>query len=179
MQALDNVNQQAFVLAWLNLGSRRGKQTEAALLAGYCPGEPRSAAVTASRLMRTPTVIAAIQEETKKRLASSVAMAADFVENVLDSNAPNVSMKDKLHAANMLMDRGGMAIVQKVEHTHVLEDRRQRDEDRDTLLEFAKANNLDPKALLGNSDLRVIDGEFTEVANGEMTGAEGLEDLLG
>lgn len=168
--------QRAFVRALIATGG--GDNTKAARLAGYGGTNPQSAHVQASRLAHNPKVVEAIREEAERTIRASVALGA----GVLVEIAKDAMHKDRFKAANALLDRGGMLLVQKSEvlHHHLTDEKSVTE--RITVL--AERLGLDPVLLLGNVGSPVgrlaslsgpvVDAEFTEVS----TGAEGLEDLL-
>lgn len=171
--------QRAFVLAYVEDGKQNN--SAAARAAGYGEASPTSeqaktaAKVAGWRLIHDPKILAAIRELAQTRLSASAFHAA----NVLVEIAEDVTHKDRFRAAEMLMNRAGMIVVneQKVVHEH-------RVEKRDSILErieaLAKKHGLDPDALLAR---RVEDAQFVEVRSlpppeeAAMSSA-GLEDLL-
>lgn len=165
--------QRAFVQALIDSGGNNRRR--AATLAGY-GNTPESSNTAAHRLAHDPKIVAAIKEEAEKVLHSAVALGA----KVLVEIASDPMHKDRLKAAQSLLDRGGLLLVQRSEVVHTHRDDNAMIE-RITIL--AQALNLDPAQLLGNIGVGtarkalsgpVVDAEFTEIVGT----ADGLEDLL-
>lgn len=145
--------QRAFVLALLDIGGQ--DNSKAAGLAGY-GGTPGSTRVQAHRLAHDPAILEAIKEEANKRLHSGAILGA----SVLLEIAKDPLHKDRLKAANALLDRGGLMVATQhkvtVEHTA---------KDADVIQQikaFAVELGIDPIKLLGSAGV-VIDAEFTPV----------------
>lgn len=161
MKAL-NERQQLFVLACLNMGSRVD-HTRAVKIAGY-QGTKNSYKVQAHRLAHDAKVQAAILEEAGKRIQAGTIAASGLLVEVI--GAKKVPVKDKLKAAGMLLDRGGLpaASEHRVTVTHP--------EDRVAKLQrmanLAKSLGLDPRQLLGNlSD--AIEGDYEVLVDAGVT----------
>lgn len=171
MQAL-LPRQRKFVTSLLTMGQYN--LTRAAAEAGYT-GAPESLRVTGYRLAHDERVLAAIHEESLRRVRSGTAVATAVVMEIMTSAMKN---SDRLKAAEMVMNRGGLPAISEhrvsVEHT--------TDEigkiERITLL--AQQLGIDPRTLLGDqapalpAPQEAVDVEFTEV----QPATEGLEDLL-
>lgn len=168
MQALSE-NRRCFVVAMLETGGQN--HAHAAYMAGYGK-DTEVARVSACRMMRDPSVLAAIREEADRRLRSGAILGA----SVLMEIASNQMHKDRLKAAESLLNRSGLVVEQT--HRVIHEDNRSDDELKRAVIAMAMKYGMDPAKLLGDDTKKVaaIDGEFVEV---ELTGAEGLEDLLG
>lgn len=157
MQALTE-RQRAFVLAMVE---RPGiTQTEAARIAGYSDiGE--GAKVRGHYLAHNPAVQAAIREEAGKRLHASSLLAANVLVGILADE--DVSPKERLKAAGMLLDRTGFAAVQKIDVTR-------KDESGvavlDQIRRLADKLNVPVAALLSRPTAPVVDAEFSEVKDG-------------
>lgn len=138
--ALDGLTprQRRFVTEFVRLG---GKAGAAALSAGYAKG---SADVRASELVRMPKILAAIREESERRLCASVAMGAETLVH-LAQNAESESVR--LQAAQALLDRGGLLLAHRTEHVHTLRDERTDQELRDRILALAHEVGLPAKLL--------------------------------
>lgn len=78
-------------------------QAKAAIRAGY---SPRSAGVTASRLMRHPAVLRALFEEVTKHLGASLPLA---LQQVVTLSSAAKSEYVRLEASKDLLDRAGLA----------------------------------------------------------------------
>lgn len=164
-----NPRQRAFVVALLDLGCQTN-HTRAAMIAGY-EGNGNSLKVTAHRLAHDDRVQAAIIEEARKRLTTGTIAAVSYLVDVITSKA--ALDKDRLKAAQMLLDRGGIHAI--TEHNVKVEHTDNRSEKLAKLVVLAKAQGVDPRALLGGlSDVIEADYEVID----ETTGRDGLEDLL-
>ncbi|MCW5750875.1 MAG: terminase small subunit [Alphaproteobacteria bacterium] len=128
--------QAKFVTSYVRLG---GKPQAAGLAAGY---SGRSAHVSASKLLRLPKILAAIREETERRLTANVALAAEALVNLAET-AESESVR--LQAAQALLDRGGMLLAHRTEHVHTLRDERTDQELRDRILALAHEVGLPAK----------------------------------
>lgn len=172
MQAL-NQNQRNFVVAFIMQGGQNA--TAAALAAGYANTEG-SARVAAHRLVHHPRVQLALREEADKRLRAGALLGASVVQEI----ASDALHKDRLKAAIELLNRSGLLVEQT--HRVIHEDNRSDSELERAVLAMATKYGMDPVKLLGDATKKVaaaaaaVDAEFVEV---ELTGAEGLEDLLG
>lgn len=135
--------QMAFVRAHVKLGGMNA--TQAAIAAGYSgKGEGAGAAVTASRLLRAPHILAAIREETERTLRAGVALGASVLENLARSaNSESV----RLQAAQALLDRGGMQLAALSQHHVVVEDRRSEAELLERVRELQRELGLSAKVL--------------------------------
>lgn len=166
-------NRRGFVVAMLETGGQNHAQ--AAFAAGF-GGAMESAKVAACVMMRDPLVLAAMREEADRRLRSGAILGA----SVLVEIASNQMHKDRLKAATELLNRSGLIVEQT--HRVIHEDNRSDAELERAVLAMATKYGMDPAKLLGDATKKVavaanaIDAEFVEV---ELTGAEGLEDLLG
>lgn len=162
--------QRAFVRALIDSGG--ADNTKAARLAGYSPDNPVATRTTAYRLAHDPKVTAAIREEAERTISASVALGA----RVLVEIAKDPMHKDRFKAANALLDRGGMLLVQKseVSHIHTQDDKSVIDRIR----VLADVLGIDAEVLLGQGspgrahEVEVVqprlggpvtDAEFTEV----------------
>ena len=159
MKAL-NERQQAFVLNLLTQGSRNYSQ---AYRKAYpdAKGEDGIRA-SAHRLAHDEKILAALKEETERRIQASVAVAAE----VLLSIAEDPTHKDRLKAATSILNRGGLH--ESIEHkvTHDVST------DAKSLLArfsvLAGVLGVDPVTLLGRQGLALPapeaeEGEFTEI----------------
>ena len=150
--------QKRFVIAYLETGG--ANETEAARIAGYSETNPNGCSVEANRLMRNDKILAAIKEEAQKRINGGVLLGA----SVLVEIASDPLHKDRLKAAQSLLDRGGLMQVSKSEHLHIIEDNRTDQELIGFIVAQAKLNGLDPSKLLGfNPDLEIIEAESQEI----------------
>ena len=96
--------QRRFVVALLHLGGIGARQNaEAAREAGYT-GDRLTITRTAHRLAHDPMVLAAIEEEGRKRLHAGIITATSALVEI----ASDPLHKDRLKAAGMVLDRVGM-----------------------------------------------------------------------
>ncbi len=160
-----NERQRAFVIALNNSGLENA--TQAARLAGY---SQKGASVTAHRLMHSKNIQDAIREDARARLASLVPGALRVLQDTID----NETHPDRLKAALSILNRTGINEVMernvKVEVTMTTDQKLAR------IGELAEKLGLDPKVLLGNVEVPVVDAEFEEVK--EPSGLNGLEGLV-
>lgn len=155
-----NARQRKFVEAVLMQGNRN---YTAAYKVAYPDAQSQNAArVSAHRLSHDEKILAALKEETERRMQASVAMAAE----VLLAIAEDPTHKDRLKAATAILNRSGMH--ESVEHkfTHDVST------DAKSLLArfsvLAGTLGVDPVAILGRAGValpkpEVIEGEYTEV----------------
>lgn len=186
MKALPEARRQ-FVLAMLATGGKN--KAEAARMAGY-----KSPYVEGCRLASDPQIRAAMQEqavqyelmvegfghdpETLEAMAEEAAnrirSGAILGASALWEIAMDPLHKDRLKAAQDLLDRGQILQVQhnqtiKVEHVT-----RTTQEKVERIIEIAKKQGLDPHKLLGDYGV-VIDAEFKVI---DVAAETGIEDLL-
>jgi hypothetical protein len=156
MRALTK-RQRAFVVELLLRGD--DNHTAAARAAGYKDSESDAGIrVTAYRLTHDPKVLAALKEESERRLRSTLPMAVNVVAKI--ANDETAKHGDRLKAASMIMNRAGMSDT--IEHHHVHEHKLADDE----LLAEAKAAGIDTTPYLPALPPpaeQVEDAEFSEV----------------
>lgn len=166
-----NERQQLFVLALVEQGARN--HTAAAKMAGYGANSQDALRVQAYRLAHDEKILAALKEETEKRLQASIALAA----NVLVEIAEDPTHKDRLKAATALLNRGGLHETLEHKMTHDVS------QDAKTLLSrfsvLAGTLGVDPVALLGRQGLALpppeaVDVEFEVVEPAEAMVARDL-----
>jgi phage terminase small subunit len=145
--------QKRFVTAMIVVGAKRDYGAEAARLAGY---EPKWARQKAYELMHHPKVLAAIRREADLKLQASVLLGTQVLEEI----ALDEKHKDRLKAATELLNRGGMMLIQRVEHTH--KDDRTAAELVNFIRTLAVRNGMDPQKLLGHTE-EVEDADYDEV----------------
>jgi hypothetical protein len=153
-----NDRQRDFVLAMITQGT--SNYTAAARTAGYEDSE--NIRRQATRLAHDPKILAAIKEESEKRMQAAVGVAA----NVLVEIAQNETHKDQLKAATALLNRGGLHEMTEQRITHDVSS------DAKSLLArfavLAGALGVDPARILGRAGLALpvpepIEGEFVVV----------------
>jgi hypothetical protein len=132
---------------------KRIRRSDAARLAGYVTGanggnpERRRRALdqTAWRLLQDPRIVAAIREVAGREIEGEAIASAQFLASVRDNE--DAPLMARLRAADSLLDRGGLAGLQKiaVDHTH-------RDLTGEALMErirtLAKKHGLDVERLM-------------------------------
>lgn len=153
MRAL-NDRQRAFVRALFDQGWKIS-YTRAAKAAGYADGGSLGGLrVQAHRLAHDEAVVAAVQEEGRRRLELGTIAAAGRVLAEVGNKDANIALK----AAGMLMDRGGLHAMS--EHRSVVEHRSSDDaEVLKRVVAKARQLGLDPQALLGRQGI-VVDADF-------------------
>lgn len=148
-----------FVLALIE--NPTAPRHEAARAAGYSPVSNLSLRVTAHRLMHDDRVIAAISEETGRKLRSSTLIASSFLERMMLDEG--VSMKERAKVAVAILDRTGFGAAQTINVNKTVTDRSGKAV-MARLQELANKHGLDATKLLGPA---VVDAEFSEVEAGE------------
>jgi phage terminase small subunit len=153
--------QRGFVIAMLETGGQ--DHTKAAVLAGF-GNNVDVANVSAARMMRQPKILAAIREEADRRLKSGAILGASVLIEIMQ----DTRHKDRFKAAQEVLNRAGLMVEQT--HRVIHEDHRTDAEVKRSLALLLGKYGVDAAKVLGGD---VVDAEFSEV-----TGAEGLEDLL-
>lgn len=150
--------QRAYVLEFLLAGGR--DRTGCARRAGYGgPETTKNAMYVAShRLANDEKIIAAITEETTRRMYGNVALALKNVEDVL--KADDASNKDKLAAAKMVFDRGG--IHARTEHVVTVENVTTEAQIK-RVVALARAAGKDPQQVLALIGIEYTPFEVVEV----------------
>lgn len=173
MQAITHLQRQ-FVLAYIDHPNYTGEQLAAA--AGYTPGAATSAQlrISAHRNMHNEKVIAAINEETSKRLRSGGIIGVDGMIKL----ALNPNHKDHFRACAALADRTGFHALS--EHKVVVDDKRPQTKQemlvalKNVMAELGGTAGIEQ--LIGQGSTVVIDAEFTEVDDDEEIEKQ-MEDL--
>jgi len=172
-----NDRQRRFVISLLETGS--DNYTLAARMAGYS-GTNNTMSVTAYRLSHDPKIQAAIQEEAKRRLNAGLILAT----STLVQHVKNLDAKVSLKAIEMILNRGGLHA--QSEHKVTVEHQMNEQETVNAIVMMANKMGVNPAQLLGEAGYKlpaltdqsnVVEGEYTEVATGELD-YEGLEDCL-
>lgn len=161
-------NQQNYVWALVENG---GDPTKAAAVSGF-GGTDLSRRQAVHRLTHDPKVQSAIREVAEARIRAGVLLGA----SVLVEIASDPLHKQRLKAAEALLDRGGMMLVRETKMTV---------EHKDPSVEatiariraLAEGMGMDARPLLLNAGVpqNVVDAEFEVVQVGSTAG---LEDLL-
>ena len=140
--------QRAFVMALVDCG---GNATSAARKAGYLDSGNGGINVLAHRLTHDERIQNALIEESRKRIKAASIIAVDFLVDVLKS--AKYEQKERLKAAEMLLNRGGLHALteHKVDVVH------KQDTDSQILEVYQGAMRLgiDPRTLLGDLADRV------------------------
>ena len=160
MQRL-NERQRRFVHAMIELGGLNNRR--AALDAGFAdsPTNPNQLNVTAHRLAHDENIQAAIKEEGIRLLNAGTFLAVKVCLEIAAD--PTTMKKDKLKAAEMIMNRTGLHATS--EHKVAVEHTTKSDKETIARIEqLAKALGLDAKQLLGQG---AIEAEFVDVTEGD------------
>lgn len=174
MLALPTDNMRAFVCALMEAGDNNHKR--AAIAAGY-QGNDNTLQVTAHRLAHDDRVLAAMHEESVRRLNTGKVMAVSTLLTLVRDAQKD---SDKLKAIEMVLNRVGMH--GQSEHKVTVNDVSRTDAAMiDRIKQLAAKMGLDADKLLGeqpskatSTALTVIEAEFTEVEGS----SDGLEDLI-
>lgn len=171
--------QRAFVRAMVMTGG--GNHTRAATMAGYGGSNPESVRATAYRLAHSPMVLQAIREVADAEIRSNILVGTAVLVEI----AQNPHHKDRLKAAQALLDRGGLIVAQQLNVN--ISDETSNGDVVDRIRILATQLGVDPSTLLGRAGHGIvknaalpapaapaIDVEFEEVPSG----SAGLEDLL-
>lgn len=164
--------QRAFVYALVHFGCNAA---EAARKSGYSNVKKGVAKVTAYRLVHTPAIVAAIQEEARKVMATEGPRSIKTLIELRDDKKGEA--KDRLKAAVELLNRGGLNAVSeghiRVDH-HVRLTDAQKDARIISLAKELGLTSSETQKLLVDPS-KVIDVEFEEVP---APSCEGIEDIL-
>ena len=164
MQALSkNPRHMAFVY---NLVLNGGNKTQAYLDAGYEPASRETARSAAFTLSTDDRIQSAFKEVGQKMLGGLTTKAMSVLERLLDDPDPAINLKAALAVANRTGHHEKSEQLITVEHTVDVAKLRERAKELSERLGLA----LPPG---------IVDAEFVEVKEpDEVTGVEGLEDLL-
>jgi hypothetical protein len=154
----------AFVIALVETGTK--DQSLAAAMAGL-GGTDNARRVVGSRLMRLPTVLAAIREEADRRLRSGALLAASRLYELVMSRDEKIAFK----ASVELMNRAGMMV--ETQHRVIVEnDTRSAAQIQEQVMGLFK--KLHPGQSVPAALAPPVDAEFEVVSSDD-----GIEDLLG
>ena len=170
MKAL-NEKQRKFVVALLSQSQLN--YSEAAERAGYKSENNDSLRNTAHRLAHDAKVLAAIQEESSKRLHAAVGMASERL--VLMAQEPG---KDQFKAITAVLNRGGLH--EKTETRHTVDVGGDAKNLIARVAQLALLIGMDPTKVLGRAGVALpppdpIDAEYTDLT--PSTGADEEEVL--
>ena len=144
--------QRMFVLHYCDTGGINA--SEAARRAGYGNNKD-SQAVTASRMLRQPRILAALREVADRRLKAGAIMAASAIVEI----AGDSMHRDRFKAATELLNRAGL-VVEGVSRV-IVEDHRTVEEIERRIRDLAERLGIDADKMLGQS--MVIDGDVTDL----------------
>lgn len=171
--------QRAFVMAYVE--NATGNAAQAARAAGYGANSPtdeaaaQAAKMSGWRLIHDEKVLAAIRELAQSHMEAKAFHAA----NVLVEIAEDPTHKDRLKAAELLMNRAGMLVVQeqRVVHEHRVES---RSSILDKIAVIAQRNGLDLNAVMAATGrkMEALPAPVTDATFEPAPSSEGLEDLL-
>lgn len=146
--------QRGFVYAMIEIGGMNYSQ--AAREAGY-EGSAGSIKTIGHRLAHDTRIQEAMREMGPRMLNAGLFVAARYVLETIDN--PQVETKDRLKAAEMVMNRTGLHPT--TEHKVAVTHKRESTEDTIKRIEgMAKNLGLDPAKLLGQA---YIEAEFEEI----------------
>lgn len=154
--------QRKFVMAMIELGGMG--HARAAISAGYSynPDKPNKIEVQAHSLAHDEKIQDAIKEVGIRMLNAGAILAVKTVLDIADN--PQAEMKDRLKAAEMIMNRSGLHAM--TEHKATVVHKSESTSDTVKRIEqMAKKLGLDPAKLLGNC---VIEGSFEEVPEDDL-----------
>jgi hypothetical protein len=123
--------------------------TIAAERAGF-RGTQNSLYVTASRLVREPRIKRAIREESEHYLTGNVGLASSVIAGI--ARNPAAKNRDRLHAAERLMDQAGLGVRQQHDYNITVTDDAQLIRE---IRAMAQTLGLDAQALLGNAGVTI------------------------
>jgi len=144
--------QRSFVLHYCDSGGINA--AEAARRAGY-GNDTKSQAVTASRMLRLPRILAALREVADHRLKAGAIMAASAIVEI----AGDAMHRDRFKAATELLNRAGL-VVEGVSRV-IVEDHRTPEEIERRIRDLAERLGIDANKMLGQS--MVIEGDATDL----------------
>lgn len=139
--------QRSFVQAMLQQGVNPKAAAKAAASCGFQPNY-------GYELMRNDNILAALREESTKRLVGAALVGV----NVLLDIAQSPTHKDQFRAAKELAGINGFTAEQRIVVEHITEDSKAQIRQ---IHDMAKQLNLDPRQLIQAAG--IIDAEFTEV----------------
>lgn len=150
MSAL-NDRKRRFVIAMLQMGVNPKAASRAAASLGYHPNY-------GYELMRDETVLAALREESTKRLAGAALVGV----NVLLEIAQSPTHKDQFRAAKELAGINGFTAEQRIVVEHIDADSKAQIRQ---IRDMANQLGMDPRQLIEAAG--IVDAEFTEVNDAE------------
>lgn len=151
--------QRKFVCALAVFG---GDQSRAYAAAGYKIGGPRSAHANASRLANSEKVIAAIREETIRRLGTAQLLAVSVIAE-LANPLTNSDKKLRFAAAQDILDRVGLGA--QTTHNIVVKDERTTQNILEAIKELTgkMPTPIDVIDVTPQIEHKAVDAEFSEI----------------
>lgn len=168
MRALGSDRQRAFVFAYVMGGGRNYRA--AYIEAGYTAANNNVVGVEAYKLAHDDRILAAIREESAKRLGRAGAAAADFLARIVEDEDMKKTLR--LKASLEVLNRIGIHAM--TEHKVTVEKRMNPQEKIEHAMALAKALGLDPKKLLGQAGVslpspgRVEGSDMSEITEAEI-----------
>ncbi len=147
--------QRQFVVAMMQQGVNPKAAAKAAASCGF-------AAAYGYELMRNDSILAALREESTKRLVGAALVGV----NVLLDIAQSPTHKDQFRAAKELAGINGFTAEQRIVVEHITEDSKQQIRQ---IQDMAKQLGMDARQLIQAAG--IVDAEFTEVAPAKATPA--------
>lgn len=139
--------QRQFVQSMVQQGVNPKAAAKAAAECGY-------AGAYGYELMRNDNILAALREESTKRLVGAALVGV----NVLLDIAQSPTHKDQFRAAKELAGINGFTAEQRIVVEHITEDTKQQ---MRQIKDMAQQLGMDPKQLIAAAG--IVDAEFTEV----------------
>lgn len=156
-------------------------QQRAYAAAGYECTNPNSLHASASRLINSEPIKKAIQEETWRRLDSSVLMAASTLVELAQGKGPLSDPKIRLRAAEAILNRTGFN--EKTEHHVVVEDSRTPEQLLSFIRDRLNSVSVEDRKLIEQKIAtivpnNIVDADYEVVHDPGAPTSDGLEDLL-
>lgn len=147
--------QRAFIYALVEAG---GNATRAAMAAGYgedskdADARRNACRSRGYQLLREPKILEAIKEVAQQRLDYGGLIATSVVLEI----AMDPLHKQRLKAAEVLLDRSGLIVKQEinVNHLHEINDKSTRAQ-IESILDMARGLNMDPRPLLAHAGVQL------------------------
>lgn len=151
MSALPNDRMRAFVVACCQPTAEGAvNYTDAALKAGYSPGNRAAAQVQGSRLAHDDRIQAAMLEESQRRFSAALPLATAAIVSILTTSPKNA---DRMKAAAMIFNRAGMP--ERTEHSVTVTRTETQAEKIERIIKIAGKLGLDAKSMLGNIGIAI------------------------
>lgn len=120
--------QEAFVEAFAAMGQAPNMAWKAVIESNPDCGHEKSARAMAYKYLQNPRILAALRERADSAIKANAPKAQQVVEQIMagEFNGAPVKPETALKAAQNILDRAGLQVVSKVEHT--IEDNRTAEE---------------------------------------------------